>query len=155
MKKRSTGVAILAVWFIVGGLMGIYKGYVSPDPSLKMLPSFYALASPVLGIIYLVLGVGIFMLKEWARVGVIVYQVLNVAWTVILLPPMESYMRQTVKSADPQISQELLDTTVGFLKGFSFFGSFFVLAVIAFFLTRPKVMEQFKTSAAEESPRPS
>lgn len=155
MKKRSLGVTMLAVWLVLGGLIGIYKGYVSSDPSLKVLPPVYLSLSLLFGVITIILGIGLFMLKEWARFGTICFQAVSTIFTVSTLPQMDHYIREMVKASDSRTSPELINTTVELMKGFSFFWSIIFLGIIVFFLTRPKVVGQFKEDGETDLPKAS
>jgi hypothetical protein len=129
-KKRSKGITILAVLMLLNPLLIV--GYI-----LNRKPSFFSnekaflhVSLSVMMIIFsIVCGVGLLKLKEWARRFTIYFYILafiRLAYNIFTLKPEKWSPTSANKGGIILLLIPLL-----------------WLIIIAFFLTRPKVKEQF------------
>jgi len=131
-KKRSGGLAILVVFYFITwaiDLLTIFSSekvvYGDYRDITKMYPYLAILVLPILAF-------GIFNLKELLRKIAIIYEVFNI--TVMSVMSIATF----VVSYEYFMNQNLTSTIV-FLSD-----HLCVPVVIIYFLTRPKVKEQFK-----------
>lgn len=127
-KKRSIGVTLFGILFIIGGLHGTIRGL-----NMKDWFTFYSLIS---SIFLLILGVNILRLKEWARKGIIYYLVITTLLGIFLLPAI---FKRQIKLTDIPLAQ----SDISFIAIFSVAMWTIVAIIEIFFFTRPKVKEQF------------
>ncbi len=132
-KKRSKGVTILSAWLMLSAAIGIL-GTISSGSAIPSLMKSLNLAWLILA---LLCGIGLFLLKEWARKAAITLYAFSVALGTFNLFIMGHIQWE-------QIAPDILPaqkTMVCILSA----GIYLVWFIaIAFFLTRPKVKEQFK-----------
>ena len=113
MAERPLGVSILAVLSIIGGIIEIFGGIVmwamggfflmflqgeagnmtgmegAPLAMLGFLQGLLAVISIVViifGIIGIIIGLGLWNGKEWARILTIVFSALGILWGILTLP---------------------------------------------------------------------
>lgn len=134
-KKKSVGVTILAtciLFSIIPGLIAAFIGAIS-DPghpknvfwvALDVIMRILFISSPVM---FLVTGIGLLRLKNWARLTTIFYSPV-LSYIVVGFAPMH-FIKYIPSNIWPIIF------SVGLIMSILF---------ILFFLTRPKVKEQFK-----------
>jgi hypothetical protein len=100
------------------------------------------LAHGIIGILYLVLGIGLLRLKEWGRKATIVFQVLSVPLMVIFMWFMAGNFLNAIAEQSPEFDgmRQILPAFIaiqGLVVGL-------VAALIIRYLTRPRVKERFK-----------
>lgn len=131
-KKRSKGVTILSIWLIFSGATGILgstrAGYFAP-PIIALNTAWLISA--------IICGIGLFLLKEWARkVTITLYAFSMVLGIFFLLRLGHIQWAQII----PDITQAQ-KTTIILTVSFIWLAWFLF---IFFFLTRPQVKKQFK-----------
>lgn len=129
-KKRSVGVTILGIYFFVAAIMNV--------PDLPAL-SFYGKAVTLIGItFYIISGIGVLCLFEWAR-KLVIYVAL--AWFIVTFLFYENrlayHLKFTFPSETPPPPKLIWAHFAVILRAASD-------AFIIYFFTRPKVKEQFK-----------
>jgi hypothetical protein len=110
------------------------------DPAFAAWTRFSMEAGVVLGVALLVFGVGLLLLQNWARIGSIVYAIVDIVFVVVggvVSLPMTQRMAQQMGNAPP-----------GMMAGFATIGLVIGLvlglvypALLLFFMTRPHVIE--------------
>ena len=128
-KKRSIGVTLFSIYFIIIGMGSLVLIYLKPNWTASH--QYYYV---VYNIILLVLAVYVFQLKEWARKWIIYLQILDVVIVSIFL------IQQGTLPANLPITPALRI----FVLVSPFVALMVAPAVSIYFLTRPKVKEQFK-----------
>ncbi len=121
-KKRSLGVTITACWLVLRGILGLFSGGHA---------GIYGFAVSLAAI---VIGAGLFRLDNRARLAAIA--LVAVIFVVQLLSVMllhSAIERRIPEAAELSLAQEI----------YRFIAAWFMLGIVSFFLTRPKVKEQF------------
>jgi hypothetical protein len=134
-KKRSKGVIILGILVSLFGLSGF-------QDILREGRNIYVLISVLFSIVLLISGIGVLMLKSWAR-KLLLYSIIpalafniSVNFFIIEVPKQFQHLEEHFLELHAQIPlYEKIVPSLGFL----IWG-----VVIIFFLTRPKVKEQFR-----------
>ena len=127
-KRGSKGIIILGIWLVLQGISQFIYSLTNTLFSIVYIP---------LSLIIFILAYGIFTLKEWGRTGTIIIQ------SLLMLQGLFVCII-TVLSVTVLKKQNSLFTAIISRDGV---GIMIVLAytvAIVYFLTRPKVKEQFK-----------
>ena len=91
MQQRPLGVTIIAIFLILGGIIGILGGLVglglfgSPAGAAPAFWSVYSGSLLLVSIIELIVGIGLWMLKGWAWTIAVVVVILRIILDVISL----------------------------------------------------------------------
>lgn len=140
VKNRSKGIIILALWLVLDGLnsilFSVFHFFSASHHGIK-LPLMLELSGYfiiICGILSAVCGVGLFMLKEWARIATVgvVFSKWSF-WWLFLYPKVASY------ASDVSVAKRNID----FLSSVAF------CCIVTLFLTRKKVAEQFKAEVQQ------
>ncbi len=110
------------------------------DPAYAALMNFNAWAGVVLGLALLTFGIGLLLLKNWARMGLIVYAMIDiilVLFVSVLTWPFTKRMMEQVSGPAAAFMERFGIVFVVF--GILFSLAFPVLLLI--FMTRPNVIE--------------
>jgi hypothetical protein len=164
VKNRSVGVTVISVLSMVGsvltGLMGLFVGviaFIGPSPrNLPASPAYFRSMMLVASLVYLLpavwggsAAVGLWRLKNWARISVAVFSVLlivsagfGIATTLVIPFPTPQG-----SGAGAGITNAIRAGMVGFWLTFLSIG---VWWLIFFFL--PKVRSQFEPTPLSEMP---
>ncbi len=147
-RKRSKGVTFWAWWFIVGGILGLagtIKYYrTAAFPGSPFLMPFLVQVAFI--VVSLTCGILLLQLKESGRKGTILlccayfllYSYLTIHWwqsNKIVVERMLKYDKVARVKSQEQANMKLVRTSAG--------SAVFPLIPI-YFLTRPKVKEQFE-----------
>ncbi len=131
MKDRiSLGITLIGILSILFGLIAIIQIYDSFLLEGGFNSGFLLSVVFILLLIgiFLPLGIGILKKKNWARKTIIIYSFLTASWMTLLYGPFG----QKAFSRPPKNS------------GLSILIIWLVCFIVIFFVTRPKVKEQFK-----------
>ena len=150
MNQRSKGVTILAVLLVLTNLSGLLLIVTHPSYTTQ----WGAIVNVLAYFVTIVFGVGLFLLKEWARIGTICIEALQAFLTIISIPKIASYQGQTANrilereysNLSPLMKQRLAEQMQSHLTipyALSIIGVIIWIAIIIYFLTRPSVKEQF------------
>ena len=163
-KKRSKGVIIFASLTIVGGVFGLLGAVGGPlwfsmlSREVGVFAKSYIAA---LGLLSLVAGVGVLMLKAWGRNLIMLLALLGILNYVLLSPLMhkyyeteeytslvvENYYRLPEETKSRIDVTESVERTKGMAHGLqnvvTVLGIMYMLGLLYFF-TREKVREQFE-----------
>jgi hypothetical protein len=110
------------------------------DPTYAALTKFGLWVGPVLGLALLAFGIGLLLLQNWARLGSIIYSVIDIVLVLItsmLMWPLTKRMMEQMPGVPPgmMVGFAMLGLVVGLL---------FSLAhpvLLLFFMTRGNVIE--------------
>jgi hypothetical protein len=170
-KKRSVGVAIFAWIFIVGGAFGIFGSLINMFSPInrEFVDSFTLWQGIICSVLNLIVGIGLFNLKPWARKLTIALCALYIALVPlsyqrsikmfekisamqdkILLHQMGQENRERDAQALKEIRQTMDSVTSISIKVGIAVGLIWNLGVI-FYFTRPKVKEQFDSEQKSKS----
>ena len=129
-KKRSIGITLFSIYFIIISVGSLILIQLKPSWFISLHRYYYVICDIAL----LILTVYILQLKEWARRGVIYFQILNVVLNLIFI-------------VQQGMLPEKYPVATG-LRVLVFISPIIALGVGAFviiyFFTRPKIKEQFK-----------
>ena len=132
-KKRSVGVTVIGILFILQALFSF--GILLTRPSLaKDLPSLVYVIS--YSMVLAITGVGIFLLKRWALIlslALITAKTIQLIWMSILDIGTVSKSPEFAYNIPP------VGVLIALIIIFIFVGG-----GVIYYLTRPKVKEQFK-----------
>ena len=145
-KKRSVGVIIgvilLGLVLLLIGITGSRISYsffllISRNPPSSILRTDIignAIILPILSIFLIVCGIGLLALKNWAR---------KLSLLILLILLVDVSIMPLLNAISVGCSSDKLGML---LRGIisTFFYYLFLYILIAFFLTRPKVKEQFR-----------
>ena len=96
----------------------------------------------IIGAIMLILGIGIFKLKEWSRKGIIVLYILFIPIYVI---GMNSFSRKFIKIMTEEMPEfESMKQTLPYMIVFQAIMMIIFVALLIFWLARPKVKAEFR-----------
>ena len=132
-KKSSVGLLIIGVLFILQGLFGFRAIFLYPSIAKNLLflayGTFYTM-------VVIITGVGIFLLKRWARIMALVLVAIK---TIQLIAGIVNDIPMIKKSAEfasihPPISSLIIAIIIILIVGGGFI----------YYLTRSKVKEQFE-----------
>jgi len=131
-KKRSVGINILGIFFLLCTVPGcgvtIIAAMSSGSPDLHIrLPLIIA------PIVFLASGIGIVLLKKWARILAII-----ISSAVSLTMFFVAYQSLAILSSHPEWTASNVSFAISLLLG----GLLFIS--IIYYLTRPTVKEQFR-----------
>jgi len=135
-KKRSRGVIILGVCLlicVIPGLAAAFIGAISGSVPGSILLDI-AMRIPVIlsPIIFLLTGIGVLMLKNWARL------------LVLFLSPILSYVAIGFGSILVEVFLPTSKLSAKVISAIIIPGMIIMFLCILYYLTRPKVKEQFK-----------
>lgn len=141
-KKRSIGVTIFGILFIIGGFNGILKGI-----SFVRIPSgsFYAgLTELVFAGLSLACGYGVLLLREWGRRLTLFYTILSFLFYIIWWLTFGKEV--AAKIMEQRALRGISGPEVSWipLASILLFFSLLYAGAVVFFFTHPKVKEQFK-----------
>ncbi|HEY3862295.1 MAG TPA: hypothetical protein VGO59_10440 [Verrucomicrobiae bacterium] len=110
------------------------------DPNYSALMHFNAVAGAVMGVVLLTFGIGLLLLKDWARLGSIIYSVIDIVRVVVMSMLSWPYTKRMMENV-PNVPQ-------GMMQGFAMIGLVVGLlfgvgypALLLFFMTRPNVID--------------
>jgi hypothetical protein len=121
------------------------------DPAFTALSNFNAWTGAALGLALLALGIGLLYLKNWARLGCIIYSVIDMVLVLvmsILIWPHTKQMMSNMPNVPPAMMQGF--ATIGLVFGLIIGMGY--PALLIFFMTRTNVIEACQP---EQSPPPS
>ena len=127
-NKRSKGVTILAVYFLISAVVGVFQDASNFSKFGVMLSIFYI----IMAVVQMILAIYIFLLKQWARRGMIYYNIF-IAFVTI---PLTS------------VNFKILKFTKTGVLIFTDTASIVFALVIIYFFTRPQVKAQFNITKA-------
>lgn len=132
-KKRSVSLSILGILFILNGLGGFKTIFLYPAIVKNLVFLTYGVFYTVAVIIT---GVGILLLRRWARIMALFFVAIK---TIQLIAGIITDIPMIKKSAEfasvhPPISSLIIATIIIFIVGCG----------VMYYLTRPKIKEQFK-----------
>ena len=147
-KKRSIGVTILGIYFIIIGSIALFAvplrfifarlSLNHPQQPFWSIP--YSLGISALS---LILGIGILRLREWLRKGAIYYLIARPFISILLMPfTMKSIEMQLLLNQNEADKFYKMVFIIHLVIGVVF--SITLSALLVYFLTRPRVKGQFK-----------
>ena len=139
MKKKLIGAIALGIFFILSSIRGINYGLHFLLNYKRNFVSYYII---IISITSLILGIGILKLQEWARKGIIYYQIIIVFLGIILTPLLKKEILHLGKDIGVTKKEIVHGLTMIDIAG-PIIEILFTLIII-YYLTRPKVKEQFK-----------
>jgi hypothetical protein len=112
---------------------------VKADPTFAALTKFGMYAGTVFGLALLAFGIGLLLLKNWARLGSIVYGVIAIVYTPVvslLMWPYTKRMMENTPNMPPGMAAGMATVTIVFslLLGMGY------AALLIFFMTRANVI---------------
>jgi len=130
-KKRSTGVTVLVVIYCITWVMHLYANFSAEQIQYGDYRDSTMLYEYLAIIVLPILAFGIFYLKELFRKTAVIYEIFNIIAVSLLL--VAGFMDSNQYSINKYLA----------LAAIFLFALCVPLAII-YFLTRPKVKEQFK-----------
>ena len=127
-NRRSKSVTILAVYFLISAVVGVFQDASNFSKFGVMLSIFYI----IMAVVQMILAIYIFLLKQWARRGMIYYNIF-IAFVTI---PLTS------------VNFKILKFTKTGVLIFTDTASIVFALVIIYFFTRPQVKAQFNITKA-------
>jgi len=138
-KKRSVGVTVIGIVYIILGVFGIFGGLLSV---VMFRGTRFDLAmSFIFTVALIVSGCGVLMLKAWGRKLILFYAVFSSAYAVFYTPivtkrTLPLLAEQYAEKGLPPPSEPLLLIT-------SILPTLIFAGITFYFFTRPKVKRQF------------
>jgi len=145
-NKPSIGVIIFAVIIILGVVINIihFSFHGSHPAGESFYPAWEKVFYIFSDLIAIAISMNIFLLREWARKGVIYYQIFSVVCFPIIILLNSKMVYNRLVSQHPHMTQAEIMAGANFGLIASI-GSILIFALlIIYFFTRPKVKEQFE-----------
>jgi len=115
--------------------------YMKSDPTMVAWTKFGTVSGAILGVALIALGIGLLLMKNWARLGSIVYSIIDIFMVVIgsivVWPVMQRAMEQLPKNVPQGMVQGI--AMVSMVVGIIFTLAY--PALLLFFMTRTNVIE--------------
>jgi len=153
-KKRSVGIMVVGLVYLLIGIVGSYMTYgliLMKNPNI-----LHPLTSLFLAIAFIscaFLGLGILMLKEWARKLTVIWN-----WIIVIYLIVVSSIRLLQYSKVQEFSKSYTEPLHNVLHNFFILFLMFFLPITAFLLfnyvlTHPKVKALFSPERCEYEPK--
>jgi hypothetical protein len=122
-KQRPRGITILAILIIISGAISFFGIVAGP----------FGIASAILGIIYIIMGYGLYKGRGWAWTGTIISFLVGIGMSVVSIIITINNLPEGVQSSSITIGIYAISLAISF--GFA--------AAILYYLYRPHVKAYF------------
>jgi hypothetical protein len=113
---------------------------VKSDPTFAALTKFGMCAGVVLGLALLAFGIGLLLLKNWARLGSIIYGVITIVYTPVVSLLMWPYTKRMMEQT-PNMPPGMAAGMAMLVLGLSLLFGMAYPALLIYYMTRTNVIE--------------